>query len=146
MALSALQTQAATIIKSVPGAERFALAGGGALLVLGVVHRTTRDLDYFATSSSAVDEAVPRIAAALEDAGLRVERDRILPGFARLTASDSREETVIDFAQDSRIFEPVDTPLGPVLALDELAADVDDRTFELLQQEFERWLEEIRSG
>jgi predicted nucleotidyltransferase component of viral defense system len=123
MALSDLQRRVASIVMSVPGGESFALAGGGALLVLGVVDRTTRDLDYFTTSPSAVEEVVPRVAAALEEAGINVARNRIVAGFARLSASDGAEETVIDFALDSRIFEAVSTPLGPVLALDELAAD-----------------------
>ena len=45
-----LQQQLRAILDLLPEAQDFALAGGGALIVQGVVSRPTRDLDYFGPS------------------------------------------------------------------------------------------------
>ena len=60
--LDPLQEQFGAIVDRVPEGREVALAGGGALIVWGVVTRPTRDLDYFGTSQEAVDE----LADALE--------------------------------------------------------------------------------
>ena len=45
MTVSPLQVQIAQIIARLPEARGFALAGGGALVALGVVDRPTQDLE-----------------------------------------------------------------------------------------------------
>ena len=52
-------------MSGLPAADDFALAGGAALIVHGLVDRSTRDLDYFATASDAVAGVVPALEAAL---------------------------------------------------------------------------------
>ncbi len=59
----------------------------------------------------------------LKTAGLTVGRIEAEAGFARLSVADENEQTLVDLAYDTRLFAPVETDFGPVLALDELAAD-----------------------
>jgi hypothetical protein len=59
--LSRLQARIARTVAELPEAEGFALAGGGALVVLGIVDRPTEDLDYFATAPEAVDRLAPAL-------------------------------------------------------------------------------------
>lgn len=121
--LSTLQQRVARIIAALPEAAQFALAGGAALVLAGIVERETRDLDYFGPSRDDVDVLAAVAEAALVDAGLAVQRERISPGCARLTVSDGNEFTEVDFAADARIRPAEPGPLGPTLALEELAAD-----------------------
>lgn len=100
-----------------------ALAGGAALIVRGLVDRTTKDLDLFVTS---VDEA-PRIASALEralaDEDLAVHRVRDTTTFVRLEVASGEERCIVDVGVDARVL-PVE-PASPMatVAADELAAD-----------------------
>jgi Uncharacterized conserved protein len=55
--------------------------------------------------------------------GLKVERRQAQAGFARLAVSDGAEVTEVDLCYDVRLRPPEATPLGPVLAAEELAAD-----------------------
>jgi hypothetical protein len=71
--LSRLQAEVAHIVAQLPEARGFALAGGGALVVLGIVDRPTQDLDFFATAPEAVDVLGPAVERALSAAGLTVE-------------------------------------------------------------------------
>ena len=57
--LNELQRRVAGLMSGLPAADDFALAGGAALIVYGLVDRSTRDLDYFATGSDAVAGLVP---------------------------------------------------------------------------------------
>jgi len=52
--LSELQERVAGIVAELAEADDFVLAGGAALILHGMVERSTRDLDYFATASGAV--------------------------------------------------------------------------------------------
>ena len=58
--LSALQERVARIVVALPEADGFALAGGAALVVMQVVDRATRDLDYFGPSADEVDRLLQR--------------------------------------------------------------------------------------
>lgn len=122
--LSPLQTRIARLVATLPEADSFALAGGAALIVHRVVDRRTDDLDFFTSNADDVSRLVPAVEAALGAAGLQVSRERVLPTFARLTVSDdSGAATVIDIAWDYRLSPAVKTPVGLVLAEEELAAD-----------------------
>lgn len=72
--LSPLQRRLRQIIDTIPEAADVALAGGGALIVRGVVARPTSDLDYFATSLRDVDRLLPALEARLEREGIRTRR------------------------------------------------------------------------
>jgi hypothetical protein len=121
--LSPLQTDIATTIAALPEAEGFALAGGGALVLLGVVDRPTQDLDYFGTTPESVEELRAPLERALRDRGLTVDGRRAVTGFVELLVTSSTESTRLDVSWDSRLRPPAATPLGPVLARDDLAAD-----------------------
>ena len=121
--LSALQRRVRRIISETPEAENVALAGGGALVVRGVVTRPTADLDYFATSSDEVDRLLATLESRLESGGLSVSRVQVYPGFARLAVSDGYETTQVDLAWDRRLWPPEQKAGGAVLSEEELAAD-----------------------
>ena len=121
--LSPLQRHLRRIIDTIPEAGNVALAGGGALIVRGVVARPTADLDYFATSSGEVDRLLPALEACLEEEGLRVRRVQAHLGFARLSVSDGYDTARIDLAWDTRLWPPEKTAGGVLLSEEELGAD-----------------------
>jgi hypothetical protein len=67
--LTEMQLQIAATVSQVAEVDGFVLAGGAALIVLGLVERATRDLDYFTTVAEAVNRAAPRIEIALSSEG-----------------------------------------------------------------------------
>jgi hypothetical protein len=108
-------------------AERFALAGGAALIARGHVHRETRDLDFFGLTPDAVDRLLPALDQALQDAGLRVRRLQENHGFARLIVESNDDRTEHDQGADARMFPaepgtPAPTPSGEELAVDKVLA------------------------
>lgn len=120
--LSPLQRRVLDIVWSLEGTEGLALAGGGGLIVRGVVDRRTEDLDLFGTSPEDVNRGLPVIETALRDHGLTVDRDRVADGFARLTISSEGETTNMDLGWEPRVLPPEQTAHGPVLPEEELAA------------------------
>ena len=64
----------------------FALAGGAALIVSGIVARPTNDLDFFAPHPQSVTALLEAAQAALEAEGLAVTRLSEGPTFALRTA------------------------------------------------------------
>jgi len=122
--LSLLQRRVARIVAELPEAEGFALAGGAALVIAQVVDRETRDPDFFGATADRVDRLVPALEHALRLDGLDVSRKRANRGFAHFTISDNTGGlTELDLGVDARIREAESGPLGPMLALEELAAD-----------------------
>lgn len=111
-----------TIVASLPDTEDLALAGGGALIVHGIVDRETRDLDFFSNIPEEVDRLLPSVEQALRDDSLVVERLRVAEGFAQLSVTSASETTTIDLAWDPRLLPPTVTPEGSVLAKEEVAA------------------------
>lgn len=84
--LSELQPRVAGIVAGLAEADDFVLAGGAALILHGMVGRSTRDLDYFATAGDAIAALLPALEPALRRDGFRVARRRDAPGFVRLEA------------------------------------------------------------
>jgi hypothetical protein len=62
--LTPLQERIAEIVSGLPEARGFALAGGGGLLVRGLIDRQTRDLDYFTVPGE--EESLRALRDALE--------------------------------------------------------------------------------
>lgn len=120
--LTPLQLQIRQIVASLPDTEDLALAGGGALIVHGIVDRETRDLDFFSNTPEKVDRLLPSVEQALRDDSLVVERLRVAEGFAQLSVTSASETTIVDLAWDPRLLPPNVTPEGPVLAKEEVAA------------------------
>jgi hypothetical protein len=122
--LSPLQEKVLTLFFSLPEASGFALAGGGALVVRSIVQRTTRDLDLFTTIDKEVRFAADALRAQLPTAGLQGRIIRSGTSFTRLVVSAGLdEELVVDLAVDHRLAPAEMGPVGPILALDDLAAD-----------------------
>lgn len=100
--LSPLQERVATVLADLPEARDFALAGGAALIVQGVVDRMTHDLDFFATKAEAVDALLPALEQALTEAGMTVERIQVNAGFARSGTGPARTDARDRGARDEQ--------------------------------------------
>jgi len=123
--LSELQLRVATLAFELPEARGFALAGGGALIIHGIVDRSTNDLGCFGPTRDSVDAFWPAIESALVDAGLEVDRGVVAHGYATLYITDpkSAARTQIDVGFDPAFRLPTTTAIGPIRALDDLAGD-----------------------
>ncbi len=66
--LSPLQRQILDGVGELPEATRFALAGGGALILQGTVERGTNDLDFFIGARDRAPGAIHRVVEATETA------------------------------------------------------------------------------
>ena len=121
--LTALQRRIRRIVGELPLGPKLALAGGGALIVSGVVDRPTTDLDFFAPFPMRIDEVLDLVQGALEADGLQVTRLDDKPSFARLRIEAGDDTTTVDLATDARLMATARTEAGDVLALAELAAD-----------------------
>lgn len=121
--LSALQQKVARLLRGLPEAENFVLAGGAALIVHGDVDRLTRDLDFFTVDPDAVDGLLRAFDAEVSKAGLALIKEQVAHGFARLVVSDGTDQTGVDLASDARLFPPEPSHLGLVLSTEELAVD-----------------------
>jgi hypothetical protein len=123
VALSDIQVRLTEVVRSVPGADELVLAGGAALVVLGIGDRETNDLDWFADRADVVEALAPRFVQACDAAGLRVTQLISEMGFHRFEVSDGQQATIVDLAWDARMRPAQPSPYGPVLDRDELAAD-----------------------
>lgn len=123
MGLSPLQERVARTFFQLPESQGFALAGGSALVVQGLVDRTTRDLDLFGTDQLAARRAADALQTALEGTGLSCRRVRDHPTFVRLAVDDGRQSTEVDVCYDHQWRPSVPTPVGPARSPEELAVD-----------------------
>lgn len=123
--LTPLQERLAGIVRELPEAGGFALAGAGGLVVRGLIERPTLDLDYFTVPGE--EDAVRALADALErtldHVGLDHSRKRDLPTFLRVEVSDGDDRCEIDLAIDYRALPTEPSRYGPTLAVRELAAN-----------------------
>lgn len=121
--LTDLQRQIRAIVAGLPEGAAVALAGGGALIVTGVVSRGTDDLDFFTAHPEPVGPVLEAVEAALTEAGLRVTRLQDSATHARLLVASESDTTRIDLATDFRLLPAEGTPEGVILSERELAAD-----------------------
>jgi len=121
--LSPLQDRIRLTLAGAADEVDLALAGGGGLVLSGVVDRRTRDLDFFARYPSPQTDLVDRVQAVLEADGLRVAREEESDHFARLRVTSADGSTTIDVGADYRLEPPVRIKDSNVLALADLAAD-----------------------
>jgi hypothetical protein len=111
-----------------PEAAGFALAGGSALVALGVVDRQTHDLDAFVaarpgTPPGDVRPLAAAFIAALTAEGWVVELGRDHDTFVRLVAMVDDETIEVDLAVDSPPLFPLQSVDGiPSLTAEDLAA------------------------
>ena len=71
------------------------LTGGGALVLVHLGHRSTRDLDLFFRGQSALGPLPAEVVRRLRDAGARVETLRTFPAFAQLQVVHEDGSTVV---------------------------------------------------
>lgn len=122
------QQEVARILFGLPESTGFALAGGSALVALGVIDRPTRDLDAFVAARAGdppgdVGPLAATFSAALVGAGWDVEAVRQHQTFVRLVASRDDDSIEVDLAVDSPPIFPVEVVNGiPTLAPQDLAA------------------------
>jgi predicted nucleotidyltransferase component of viral defense system len=121
--LTEFQKKILATVSKVAEAEGFALAGGAALILQGLVDRHTRDLDFFAREPDAVNRTCPAIESALRNDGMLVERRIDAIGFIRLEVTRGNEICEVDLGHDARLRPEEPNPYGPILATEELAAD-----------------------
>ena len=121
--LTSLQQRVRSIVAELPEADTVALAGGGALIVHGIVDRATTDLDFFSSDAVDVRRFAEATCSALQRDGLNVVTERSSSDFVRLHVHDGNDEMSIDIGISGRAFPPVPTAQGRVLAVEDLAGD-----------------------
>jgi len=104
--LSGLQERIARVVASLPESHGFALAEGAALVVAGVIDRSTRDLDFVGPSADDVHGLGLAVERALTAAGLQIRQQRETPTFVRFSIVDGADSTELDIAADARIRPP----------------------------------------
>ncbi|MGH8934410.1 MAG: nucleotidyl transferase AbiEii/AbiGii toxin family protein [Egibacteraceae bacterium] len=121
--LTGIQRRLIELVSGLPEAKGFALAGGAALILRGIVDRMTHDLDFFCTAKEPVSVLATAAERAVEAAGMSAKRIRTADGFVRLQVSEGAEICELDFSYDARL-QPTEHIGGTeVLAEEELAAD-----------------------
>lgn len=104
----------------------YALAGGYAIQVHGIVDRLTNDVDPFAPLGRSPDVrvAVARVVAAYTAGGYAVTVQQEMETFARLQVREpATDRTVmVDLVAEILMHQPVASELGPVLHRDDVAA------------------------
>ena len=120
--LSDFQIELARLFFSLPDSAGFLLAGGGALIVQGIVPRPTEDLDFFTSIHlGSVEAASKALVTAVTDRGWTAELLRAGEEFRRWKITGP-EVVLVDLAVDSpAVAMPQLTIAGPALAPDELA-------------------------
>ena len=78
---------------------RFFLTGGAALAGFHLGHRTTQDLDLFATEA-VLDEGAAALAAAARELGAEIEGLRTAPDFRRSLVRRGSESVVVDLVHE----------------------------------------------
>jgi hypothetical protein len=123
--LTPLQIEATQVFFSLPQSAGFAVAGGAALIVQGLIQRQTRDVDLFLldAAASTITSAVASFETAIGERGWSHQRVIDQSDFVRLLIEGSGESLIVDLGRDSPAEEPLDaTDLGPTLSLRDLAA------------------------
>lgn len=107
------------------GRYGFALAGGYALQLHGIIERPSDDVDLFTNEPDPekFDEAVSKAVSAWSAAGLDVKIETKSETFARFTVSTGRESVRADMSHDPRTDPPVELRVGPTLSQDDSVAN-----------------------
>jgi hypothetical protein len=92
--LSALQRD--VLVRFAKHAPEWFLTGGGALAGIHYGHRTTEDLDLFASAERSSEEGEIALAAAASELGASLEPMVRTPDFKRFAVSRGEERTLVD--------------------------------------------------
>jgi len=122
--LTPMQRQVLHWFFDLPESEGFMLAGGAALLALGLSSRPTQDIDLFSSDLEVgVRAAGDALEAVVAAHGWMVERIHDSSTFRRLVVRVDGDELVVDLAVDAPpVSRPTSTAVGTTYAADELAA------------------------
>ena len=120
--LTDFQAEVARLFFSLPAADGFLLAGGGALLASGLTTRPTEDLDFFGERGrSDVTAAREQLEAAAIARGWKIDRVQVGESFARLHVHGDAD-VLVDIAIDVTAgHPPVVSIVGPTFDPEELA-------------------------
>ena len=120
--LTDFQAEVARLFFSLPAADGFLLAGGGALLASGLTTRPTEDLDFFGERGRVdVTAAREQLEAAATGRGWKIDRLQVSEYFARLRIQGDGE-VLVDIAIDVAAgHPPVVSIVGPTFDPEELA-------------------------
>ena len=120
--LTDFQAEVARLFFSLPAADGFLLAGGGALLASGLTTRPTEDLDFFGERGRSDVAAVRRqLEAAAFARGWKVTPIHVSDSFARVHVQ-GEADVLVDIAIDVAAgHPPVVSIVGPTFAPEELA-------------------------
>jgi hypothetical protein len=105
----------------------FALAGGYAVQVHGILHRPSEDIDLFTAWERRGDftTAVDAVVGAYREHGYAVEVTQRFDTFARLAVTDPAkpgDTYKVELAANWRALPPVAMAIGPVLHADDVVA------------------------
>ena len=98
--LTDLQLEIAHAVLEVARSTGFALAGGGALILHGVIDRGTRDLDFFTTEADTIADTAARVQDRLVTRGFEVVRRIDAESFVRMEVR--RNDGACEVRADSR--------------------------------------------
>ena len=120
--LTDFQAEVARLFFSLPAADGFLLAGGGALLASGLTTRPTEDLDFFGERGrSDVTAAREQLEDAAIGRGWTIDRVQVSESFARLHVRGDAD-VLVDIAIDVTAgHPPVVSIVGPTFDPEELA-------------------------
>ena len=120
--LTDFQAEVARLFFSLPAADGFLLAGGGALLASGLTTRPTEDLDFFGERGRSDVTAVrEQLEAAALARGWKIDRVQVSESFARLHVH-GEGDVLVDIAIDVTAgHPPVVSIVGPTFDPEELA-------------------------
>lgn len=120
--LTEFQVEVTRLFFSLPASNGFLLAGGGAMLAVGLTTRPTQDLDFFGAPDRVhIGAARDQFEAAIAERGWRCERVQANDTFVRLRLSGP-DEVIVDFAIDAPASRPpFVTVVGPTFDPEELA-------------------------
>jgi hypothetical protein len=121
-----LHARIAAVELAAVGPFGFALAGGYAVQVHGLLHRRSDDVDLFTDRLDPVSfaRAVRAAVAAYREAGFGVGVEVSAEAFARLLLTDPAGRSAkVELACDWRAHPPVLLEIGPVLHPDDAVAD-----------------------
>jgi hypothetical protein len=127
--LDEFQAEVARVALQSARRHGFALAGGNALAVHGVIVRPTEDIDLFTNREGDLQAATGAVVAALAKAGFTValiedELGGLFEGFnqdmAELEVSRDDQAVRLQLVRFDRLHDPVMMDIGPVLHLDDI--------------------------
>jgi hypothetical protein len=133
MPIDELHQQVTAVALRAAAGHGFALGGGNALIVHGVIDRPTEDVDLFSNDEHGVAAAAGAVQAALAEAGFTAERQDQTAGLSDIfygmgdglaewiISAPGGRQMALQMAYFDRAQEPVVMEFGPVLDLQDVA-------------------------